>query len=168
MQSSSGRSAAPAPRRRRPVQEIRHLNPEARKLLLQAIPLVVAVRIALWLIPAHRIFRYAARWVEHAKQNPSRGRPTVHYVAWAVRVVSRRVPRASCLTQALAGQILMGKHGHVSEICVGVARDAKGTLIAHAWLDTGGQVLIGNQDLERYTRLPDLSAGVLQFGRSLR
>jgi hypothetical protein len=153
--------AVTSPRRRRPFREIPVFRKEARRILYRALPLVAAVRLALWLVPTRLLFRYASRWADRARVNPSQGRPTKYYVTWAIRVAARRVPGASCLTQALAGQILLGYYGHVSEICVGVARDGRQSLRAHAWVEVDGDVLIGNRrDLDRYARFPAMSAAV--------
>jgi Transglutaminase-like superfamily len=68
------------------------------------------------------------------------------------------VPYASCLTQALAAQILLAKEGYDSEICVGVGKTELGGFIAHAWVVKDGRVLLGDMPglLERYTPLTHL------------
>jgi hypothetical protein len=37
-----------------------------------------------------------------------------------------------------------------------VARGVQGEFQAHAWLESGGLVVIGGQQLERYSQFPDL------------
>lgn len=64
-------------------------------------------------------------------------------IAWAVHHAARVVPRATCLTQALAAQIMLTRHNIVSVLHVGVRRDEAGTLLAHAWLVNDGVVLLG-------------------------
>jgi hypothetical protein len=72
-------------------------------------------------------------------------------ISWAVRAAARRVPGASCLTQALALHYLMGRAGHVSQVRIGVAKDAEGRFESHAWLEYQGTVLVGdNGDLARF------------------
>jgi len=57
--------------------------------------------------------------------NVKRGaEPTTEQLAWDVGVVSRYVPRATCLTQALAGQVLLERYGYPA--LVGVTKN-KGT-----------------------------------------
>ena len=76
-------------------------------------------------------------------------------LAWAVRAAARRVPRASCLTQALALDALMAVANHRAAIRLGVARRRDGTFEAHAWVEHEGKVLIGGRrDLERFSVLP--------------
>ena len=75
---------------------------------------------------------------------------------WAVEATSRRVPGATCLTQALALQILLGRRGQASELRLGVSRGDAPGLQAHAWLESEGQVVIGAAERDRYTALPAL------------
>ena len=49
----------------------------------------------------------------------------VSRLEWAVRAAGRRVPMASCLTQALALQFLLGRSGHFSEVLIGVRKDVE-------------------------------------------
>ena len=75
-------------------------------------------------------------------------------IAWAVRVASRFVPAATCLPQALTAQHLLARHGYPAELQIGAAKRPDGTLEAHAWLISGGEVVIGAlPDLDRYVPL---------------
>ena len=64
-------------------------------------------------------------------------------IAWAVRMVSRVVPLASCLTQAQACQILLARRGIASTLCLGVRPGDGDRMVAHAWLVCERQVVIG-------------------------
>lgn len=67
----------------------------------------------------------------------------------AVDAIRRALPltlRASCLTQALAGWIMLRRHGAVSRVRIGVASPEEAGFKAHAWLEVGGRVILG--DLE--------------------
>ena len=78
-------------------------------------------------------------------------------MASSVRRVSRYVPAASCLTQALATQVLLGRRGQVSSLRIGVTRSAEGELKAHAWLESNGEIIIGRvKDPLRYAVLNSL------------
>jgi hypothetical protein len=71
-----------------------------------------------------------------------------------VEVASRRPPGVkSCLNQALAAQVLLGRRGHPSLVHIGVARGERGQFQAHAWVESGGQVVIGGPGYERFTPL---------------
>ena len=78
----------------------------------------------------------------------------VQRIAWAVRAASKGVPHATCLTQALAAQVLFVRHQYAVDLRIGVAKGEAGGLEAHAWLEHGGRVVVGNvRDLKRYTLL---------------
>ena len=127
-----------------------------RLLLARALFMVVACRLALLLAPASHLRRLAARpegkSAALAQFSPSR-------LVWAVQVASRRLPGATCLTQALALQRLLAKAGHDAEIRIGVAKSEGGGLDSHAWVVCHGRVLVGDDgDLGRYE--PILSLGL--------
>jgi hypothetical protein len=73
--------------------------------------------------------------------------------------LARLVPGASCLTQAIAAQIMLARLGYQSDMRVGVRQDAVAKIHAHAWLLSGGQVILGGgvAEFEAYAPLVDLS-----------
>lgn len=135
-----------------------------RKLTLSNLPLltsagvvVVLVRLSLWLVPSRLLLRRVSQLVERAPL-PAEPTPAVRTIGWAVRAVGRRVPRASCLTQALAVQVLLARRGYSSHLRIGVAREPDGTFAAHAWVEINGGVLVGGTGASRYRVLPDVSS----------
>ena len=86
----------------------------------------------------------------------------VERVAWAVKKACKYIPMdATCLTQAMTGEYLLGRKGRNSVLRIGVAKGDEQMLEAHAWLEVDGDVVIGNnQDLTRYSTLPDLDAAL--------
>ncbi len=128
-----------------------------RRLLVRALCVVFAFRVALRVMEWSRIRALAARSEGRsaalAKRAPAR-------LAWAVRAAARRVPGATCLTQSLALRHLLAKAGHAAEIRIGVAT-GHGGLDSHAWVVCHGTVLAGDTgDLERYQQI--LSMGTSQ------
>jgi len=82
---------------------------------------------------------------------------SVYKIVWAVSAAARRVPQATCLTQALATQIMLGRRGHRTSLQLGIMKTAAGKMDAHAWLEREGKVLIGlNDTFSQLTRLPPL------------
>jgi hypothetical protein len=129
-----------------------------RGLLLLAGPVVLAVRIVLWILPSATILRIVRRSSDvHAPERTPARRPPAERVTWAVEAVSRRIPRATCLTQALSAQFLLRRFGYDSRLCLGVARTPRGEFRAHAWLERDGSVLIGGAEASAFTRLPALT-----------
>ena len=145
--------------------ELEHLPARGWWLLVKAFLIVATIRLSLWVFPFPLVQRMAARL---GRRSPRALEPLsatlVESRAWAVELVSGLVPRATCLTQALALQILLGRSGNPSQLRIGVALDEGRRLLAHAWLESEGQVLIGGQDLARYTRLAEL--GSITIGTS--
>jgi hypothetical protein len=96
----------------------------------------------------------SAGWRGTARVSPDR-------IAWAVTVAGRYARgRATCLVEALAVETLLAQGGHPARLRVGVAREEDGRLQAHAWVESGGRVVIGGSEktLERYTSLLALDA----------
>lgn len=131
------------------MRQLRNLlrrSAEEQRLLVAALCWVACIRAGLWLLP----FRILRPLVEHAGRNPG---PTVTdelvgaRVAWAISNATRFVPRATCVTQALAARILLARRGFASEVCYGIGRP-RGRVIAHAWLESGGRVIVGDESLE--------------------
>ena len=81
-------------------------------------------------------------------------------VGWAIRKAANHVPRATCLTQALAAQLLLSRFHYASQLCIGIARKEDGGMDAHAWIEAEGRVVIGGEELERFTRMPDLTGAL--------
>jgi hypothetical protein len=118
-------------------------------LAIRVVPVVCAVRAGLWLVS----FRTLRRIVAFLTKNGS-GQTTrfpVEQLSRAVVGVSRYVPHATCLTQALALHILLRRGRLQSKIRIGVAKGKGGRFEAHAWVESQDRVLIGDFDLNRYT-----------------
>lgn len=137
------------------LRTLRDLTASERNLLMRALPLVLAVRLALWLLPS----RVIVRRVQHASARTvtaGRRKYSAEDIAWAVDAAARRIPRASCLTQAVAAQYLLRRSGHESELRIGVARGDDG-FRAHAWIEQDGRILVGGAGSAVFTPLPGFS-----------
>ncbi|HEY0733679.1 MAG TPA: lasso peptide biosynthesis B2 protein [Herpetosiphonaceae bacterium] len=126
------------------------LSPGERRLLLRAWLLLGVIRVALWLLPFRIVHRLPAR-AQAASPCFS-----IEQIGWAVAIAGVYLPRATCLPQALAAQVLLRRHGHAADLKIGVARDERGRLEAHAWVESAGRIVIGGSasTLARYTPLP--------------
>jgi hypothetical protein len=115
-----------------------------QRLLLKVLVLVCFVRLGLWLMPL-RILREMLEKIAR-RRSPSTTRQDtriVRRIAACVRRVSRYVPAASCLTQALATEFLLARRGQVSSLLIGVTKTEEGEFKAHAWLEADGKIIIG-------------------------
>jgi len=117
--------------------------------------------LGLWLFS----FQALRRFLDGLTQAPVKPRETeqssAEKVIWAVEAAGRRMPRArTCLTQALAAQVLLARRGRPALLHIGVSRKEQEEFEAHAWLESGGEVMIGGYELERYTSLVTLKGHV--------
>jgi hypothetical protein len=137
------------------------LEPSERRFLLRTGLLLWAARLGLWLLPLPTLRCLLAKLRPSEPVAPE-GSTKIEKIVWAVTVVSRYVPAATCLTQALAGQILLVQHGEPALLQIGVAKNEAGNLVAHAWVENRGRIVIGDSlDLFRYTRLPSVEGKLL-------
>lgn len=119
------------------------LNAEDRKLLLNAWWLLWVVRLGLWALPFAWIRRASYR-VSYPVQRLASDPPSVGHIGWAVKIASRYVPLAThCLTRAVSAEILLRRRGYSAELCYGVRRTREAPFIGHAWVESGGVVVIG-------------------------
>jgi|SRR5579862_5897226 len=126
------------------------LRPCERILLVIAATLMLAFRLALWLLPFRRVMALAA---QIRGSLPEVGGSRAERIAWAVRVVSRYIPRATCLVQALTAKALLESAGFPANLHIGVAKGEHESFEAHAWIETEGRVISGAGGLERYSPL---------------
>ncbi len=125
----------------------------AQWLLVKAALLLSAIRISLWVFPYSFLRPLLGR---ACKRSPrlSATITTPEDIALAVSRVGAVVPGGEhCLSQALALRILLNRRGIPIAVSFGVRRGANSGVMAHAWVEYNGSVLIGGTNLERFVRL---------------
>lgn len=135
-----------------PLRTFMNLPPAERRLVLRTVPLVFAIRMALWVAP----LRVVWRMIQACERLPFAvpGDLPVSRLEWAVRAASLRVPMASCLTQSLALQFLLIRAGRSSEIHIGVKKDLETGFQSHAWVECDGHMLLSMpSEVVVYSRL---------------
>jgi hypothetical protein len=126
--------------------------PRSRQgLLLEAGFLVLAYRAGLAILPSASMLRRGERRAGLAPATAANSRALRDELAWALGAVSKRVPGARCLAQALAARHLFARHGLSSCVRFGGRKKADGSLDAHAWLESGGEVVYGDAHPELFT-----------------
>jgi hypothetical protein len=134
------------------LQTLATLAREDRALVLRTLPLVAGIRVGLWIVPFRRLQAILGSLARLPLYVPPD--MPVSRLVWAVRAASRRVPAASCLTQALALQCLLTRAGRASEIHIGVARDPQTGFQAHAWVECAGTTLLSDPaEMGRYVTI---------------
>src|SRR6185503_6906967 len=99
------------------------LQPSERRLLLRTGLLLWVARLGLWLLPLPALRRLVAKFRPTEPIVRDRDSANIKQIVWAVAVASRYVPAATCLTQALAGRILLAQHGEPALLQIGVAKN---------------------------------------------
>ncbi len=125
-------------------------------MLAKVLALVVLVRAGLTLLP-FRVLRKGISRLMVPGRVPAHQVMSPQRISWMVMAASRYVPRATCMTQALAAQILLVRRGYDAMLRIGVARDNRGAFVAHAWVEQDGRVIVGEHGYRDFTPLP--SAG---------
>jgi hypothetical protein len=123
-------------------------------LLAEAVPLVARVRLALTLSSLQRVRARLAASPRRAKRLDAGVVP----LAMSVRRASRIVPGATCLTQAIALQEMLGRRGIASVVRLGVREEQPDVLAAHAWLTVDGRIVLGGSEaaLARFSPIAEL------------
>jgi hypothetical protein len=74
-------------------------------------------------------------------------------VGWAVDAADGATPGdRSCLVRALVAEAMLERRGHETTLRFGVD-DAGADMEAHAWLESNGEIIVGGEAREAYTRL---------------
>jgi hypothetical protein len=142
---------------RSPAKRLRRFlrRPAAeQRLLFKAMLLLVATRLGLWLLPFQALRQILGRLAETSVRPSKREELSVEKTVWGVEAAGKLMPWAStCLTQALAAQVLLMRRRYSARLRIGVAKGDGDRLEAHAWIESEGKVVIGDQQLDRYTSL---------------
>jgi len=131
---------------RRKISRFRELSPPERRVFVEASVGVLGARVAVAALP-FRTARALTRKLRFAVQRYEalRARQPVdaETVARCVERAGRQVPGARCLQRALAGSVILARHGHETRLRIGVRRPTPDAFEAHAWLERDGEVLVG-------------------------
>ena len=136
------------------LNKVFQLPPGERVILGQAWALFLLAELALRILPFRRLLALSDKVFLKGRGEPALELlPSAARLAWLVEVAGRYTPmRATCLKKALVLSWLLGRTGTQTELQIGIAR-YEGTFKAHAWLNYGGQVILGHQQIERYETL---------------
>jgi len=124
------------------------------RLLAAAAALLPLARLLLLVAPFEALHRRARRAGERRAAPAGDDRVPVA-VGRAVAAAGRRVPFATCLSQALTVQFLLARRGIESTLWLGARRTDAGRFSAHAWVQCGGRFVIGGPT-EGFSLFPPL------------
>jgi hypothetical protein len=130
------------------------------RLLASAAFLCGAVRVGLWLLPLRAVQRVLCRIWQRSDRPGREEQLSPERIAWAVNVASRFVPGSTCLTTALATRVLLERRNHRACLYLGLSRTPAGGLTGHAWVESGGKVVMGGRDFSTYVPLASFDGRV--------
>ena len=144
----------------RSLRKLLSLRSAERNLLFKAAPLIVAVRIALWVLPLRLVRRWLASVSRVLPGAPREGTVAPDRIGWAVETASRALPGTkNCLVHAVVTEALLTRYGSPAELRIGVAKRERGRLEAHAWIESSGKIVIGGTGVELMTPLSARTGG---------
>jgi hypothetical protein len=135
------------------------LNNKDRILILKTFFFLAGIRLGLRLMPLTTIRRFIGRSVRISSGELRHNTQELDKAIWAIESVGNHIlGDGPCLTQALAAQYVLTRFNKPSELCIGIAKDERGKLVAHAWVESDGIIVIGGSEdsLKQYTKLPSL------------
>jgi len=131
------------------------LKSREKYLLIKTLMLLWIVRIMLFILPFSVIQKIMDKFTVVSDDSNRSHKISMEKLTGAVNVMSRYTFKATCLTKALAAQILLAGYHYPSNIKIGVSKD-EGEFEAHAWLEANDEIILGESEIE-YT--PILNIG---------
>ncbi|MCE5286190.1 MAG: lasso peptide biosynthesis B2 protein [Pelosinus sp.] len=122
-------------------------------LFISIFSLTAVIRMIILLLP----FRWLAPFLgekmqESVMKETNNNYACARHVAQIVTLVSRHTPwESKCLVQAIAAKLLLHQRGISTTLYLGVCKDQKGTMLAHAWLRCGEMIVTGGQGRGLFT-----------------
>lgn len=131
------------------------LNLHHKFLLLEAL---VCLGIFEIIISTVKFKRIASRLGKHMHESCEASNAlemrVIKDVSWAVTTMSRHnFWESKCLVQAITAKCMLRRRNINSTLYLGVARDERQTMIAHAWLRSGKTIVTGAKVKEAFVSL---------------
>jgi hypothetical protein len=127
-----------------------------RLIFIEAWLYLGAARLALLTIPFRVIARRLGRQLKVSDLSlvGSVPPPVAFRVGTGIETMARHTPwESACLAQAIAGRFMLGRRALSSRLYLGTRKDESGNLVAHAWLQSGNTVLLGQTGHQEYVVL---------------
>jgi hypothetical protein len=132
-----------------------YLSGLSKKLLVEAVVYSALARLVISTVPFKKYKNYIGKYNEETPYEIENEKYVViKKIAWAIRVVCTRTPwECKCLVQALAAQRMLKKRNIKSTIYLGLKKDQKDNLNAHAWLRCGQEFVTGGYCRNKYVEV---------------
>ncbi len=131
------------------------LTRQKKVLLMEAFVLLAIFQIILSTLEFKRIAaRLGAQMQETSKDRNEKEMPLINAVGWAVNRMSKHTFwESKCLVQAMTAKYMLRRRNIKCRLYLGLARDEKQAMIAHAWLRTGDKIITGAKVKENFVTL---------------
>ena len=133
-------------------QQFRALDASDRWLTIEAFMLMAMIQVGFRTL-SYATMRHALDTVKGIRGGS--GRPETR-IGWAVNAAGRRLPGRTCLIEALAADVMLGRRGCSPSVRFGVrkTRGDGGAPETHAWVECGGTIVTGELPMmDDYTPL---------------
>ncbi len=129
------------------------LPKERKSLIIKAIVLLLAIKLGCYFLSFKTICRIIQK--KTVTKSKTDIKTLKHDVIWSIEAASNHLPfTKTCLIKALAAQILLSNYGYQSNIKIGITKSKNDLLDAHAWIESSGDIIMGNTDkLSEYKEL---------------
>lgn len=116
-------------------------------LALESLFWVILIRVMIWVFPFSFVQKRVQIIANYLSPDELDKIPTVKMkrIRMMIVIISRYIPWATCLVQAMAGHILFSRYGYNTIIKIGVLNE-DGVFEAHAWLEKNGDVVLGESE----------------------
>lgn len=121
------------------------IRPPRIRWIFEAWLLLWLCRCGLWLAPFRRVVQFA-RYC--SARFPSSSALSTDELAESIGCALPPTLRATCLTQALAGWIMLSRRHIRAQIKIGVRDPRADVFGAHAWLEVEDRVVLGDVGLD--------------------
>ena len=123
-------------------------------LLVRAVVALGLARTQLVFLPFPKLVEHLAGFEKEEDADPE----LLDRVGYAIDAAAGSVPwRSDCFPRAIAAYRLLKSFGIGSTIHLGVEREGERNLLGHAWVTSGDTVVVGGEELDRYTEIHRIS-----------
>ena len=124
------------------ISKFFHLSTSDRSLVTKAILILIFIRLGLKFLGVKKLCLQLAKIAQSSPQKQPE-KLSVYKIIWSITTASSYMPKVKCLARALAAQTLLEKQGYPVKLRIGIAKDKQQQLLAHAWVEYRGRIVIG-------------------------
>lgn len=144
---------------RRTCRTLARLDWSEWKLVFEAAIYLLGARFEVWFLPFRRLaMGLGQEMAESPTEENEAQRAISARIGWAVQGLGENLPwMGQCLVQAVAATRMLRRRRIPSTLYFGVAKDT-GEFMAHAWVRSGTQIIIGAKSRHAFTVVATFAA----------